>query len=153
MNETTAPADFPHGIEVCVGPYILNDKGQVLLIKSPKWQKWIICGGHVEPGEHLEDACKRETLEELGIHIQIIDLLRVFDNIVTPPTFKRQAHFIFFDYIAKPLDKNFTFNEEVSQYQWFNIDDIIDSPDLNASCHDGLVLLKQWLATHQEAIK
>lgn len=150
MIDYSASAAFPHGIEVCVGPYILNDKGQVLFIKSPKWQKWIICGGHVEPGERLEDACKRETLEELGINIQIIDLLRVFDSIVTPPTFKRNAHFIFFDYIAKPLDKEFKFNEEVSEYQWFNIDDIISSPDLNASCHDGLVLLKQWLQDHPQ---
>lgn len=137
---------YPRGIEVAVGPYILNNQGDVLLVKSPKWQKWIICGGHVEPGESLEQAVIRETKEELGIEIKIIDFLRFKEEIVAPPVFKRPAHFIFFDFIAKPLADEFAFNEEISEFQWVNIENALTLTDINSSCLEGLHLLQTWLS-------
>ncbi len=140
MNNT-----YPKGIEVVVGPYILNENNQVLLIKSPKWQNWTICGGHVEPGETLEEAVKRETKEELDIDIEVISLLRFMEEFISPPVFKRNAHFIFFDYIAKALQTDFRFNDEISEAQWFDIDEALKLSDIRESNHQGLILLKEWL--------
>ena len=57
---------YPRGIEVIVGAYIINDKNQVLLFQSPKWgNEWTICGGHVEVGETIDAAVKREVKEEI----------------------------------------------------------------------------------------
>lgn len=139
-------SNFPRGIEVVVGPYILNENNRILLIKSPKWQHWTICGGHVEPGETLENAVKRETKEELGIDIEITGLLRFFEEFVSPPAFKRNAHFIFFDYIAKALQTDLHFNEEISEAKWFDIHEALKLDDIRASNHRGLVLLQQWLS-------
>ena len=36
---------------------------------SPDYARWAFPGGHVEPGEDLESAVKREILEETGYHI------------------------------------------------------------------------------------
>lgn len=141
---------YPRGIEVVVGPYILNQQGQVLLVKSPKWQKWVICGGHVEPGESLEQAVIRETQEELGISIKVLDLLRFKEEIVSPPAFKRQAHFIFFDYIAIPLTQDFLLNEEIAEYQWVGIGEALQKMDIEASCREGLHLLQNWLNQPQK---
>ena len=137
---------YPRGIEVAVGPYIINEKQQVMLVKSPKWKHWIICGGHVEADETIEQALYRETAEELGIEIEIIDFLRIKEEFVAPPIFKRPAHFLYLDYVAKAKDLNFKFNDEISEYRWFNIEEAIANPDTNPSIHEGLTILQKWLA-------
>ncbi|MFK4820685.1 NUDIX hydrolase [Ochrobactrum quorumnocens] len=57
---------------VTVGAFVVNDEGKVLMgLRSP-WKKawpehWDTPGGHVEPGETLEEALIREMGEEIGI--------------------------------------------------------------------------------------
>lgn len=53
--------------------HVFNDKGELYLQKRPDWKdiqpgKWdIAVGGHVDLGENVETALKREVREELGI--------------------------------------------------------------------------------------
>lgn len=50
--------------EPTVGALILNLQGQLFLMKSPKWRgKYVVPGGHVELGESLEEALRREIKE------------------------------------------------------------------------------------------
>lgn len=142
--------NYPKGIEVIVGPFIINDKQELLLMTSPKWHnEWIIPGGHVEPGELLENAVVRETKEELGVDIEVIDLFNISQNFVSPPEFKRNAHFLFIDFVAKLKNTNFTFNEEVSEIKWFSLDDAISSPTVKATCREGAKKLKAWLCNYK----
>ncbi|HHW71526.1 MAG TPA: NUDIX domain-containing protein [Clostridiales bacterium] len=72
-------------IGVGVGAVILNDKGEVLLLlreRAPEAGCWSIPGGKVELFETIEEAIKREVKEELGVDIDIIELLGVTDHIV-----------------------------------------------------------------------
>jgi len=39
-------------------------------------QSWYLPGGRVEPGERIVDAAVRETLEEAGVRISILGVLR-----------------------------------------------------------------------------
>ncbi|HXS15101.1 MAG TPA: NUDIX domain-containing protein [Candidatus Saccharimonadales bacterium] len=64
-------------IGVSVGAFIINDEGDVLLVKRSQNAKnekgkWEAPGGAVEFGEKLEDAIRREMKEELGIEIEIL---------------------------------------------------------------------------------
>lgn len=73
----TAPRSIIHGnpsmIHRVVHVLVFNNKGELLLQKRSmdkdvapgKWDTSV--GGHVEPGEDLMAAAKREMLEELGI--------------------------------------------------------------------------------------
>lgn len=140
--------EFPRGIEVVSGPFIINEQHRLLLNRSPKWNCWIVPGGHVNPGETSKDAAIRETKEELGVDIEIIDLLNVSEGIATPPTFKRNAHFIFFNYVAKLKSGEMHFNEEISEARWFDLEEVIDNPEIKASCQEGALLLREWLKTH-----
>lgn len=53
--------------------HLFNSKGELYLQKRPSWKdiqpdKWdTACGGHVDFGESVEVALKREVKEELGI--------------------------------------------------------------------------------------
>jgi len=74
-------------IGVGVGAAIFNDKGELFITKRGKKVKnergtWEIPGGSVEFGETFEEAIKREIKEELGIEIEIIELLGICDHII-----------------------------------------------------------------------
>ncbi len=55
-----------------VGMILVNREGNILLIHRendphiPAPNKWDLVGGHVEPGESLEEALLREVEEEIG---------------------------------------------------------------------------------------
>jgi 8-oxo-dGTP diphosphatase len=62
---------------------VVEKDGSVLLIKRknpPYKEKWALPGGFVEYGEKVEDALKREMLEEAGITIEITGLLGVYSD-------------------------------------------------------------------------
>ena len=56
---------------------IFDDSRDFILMvrnKSGNSSYWSLPGGAVEPGETLEQAAKRESKEETGLEIEIIDL-------------------------------------------------------------------------------
>lgn len=60
-------------VDIVVGIVLKGDK---FLVERRRWDEaidpGIIClpAGHVEPNENLEDALKREMMEELGINVK-----------------------------------------------------------------------------------
>ena len=68
--------------EPTVGALIFNNKNEVLLIKSNKWDdNYVIPGGHIELGEDMETALKREILEETALNIYDIELISLDQSI------------------------------------------------------------------------
>jgi 8-oxo-dGTP diphosphatase len=59
---------------------VLNEKGEILLIKGPR-RGWEMPGGQVEVGESLKEAAIRETKEETGIDIEVIKFCGIFQNV------------------------------------------------------------------------
>jgi 8-oxo-dGTP diphosphatase len=66
---------------VAVSALVMNEKGEVLLLRT-HWRSdtWEMPGGNVEVGEPLDEAVRREFLEETGIVIRPIGITGVYYN-------------------------------------------------------------------------
>lgn len=105
--------------EPTVGALILNRKGQMLLVKSHKWgDRYTIAGGHVEVGERLEDALRREIREEVGLDITGIRFLMTQEAVFSDEFWERR-HFIFFDFVCRCRDERVELDgKEIQSYEW-----------------------------------
>jgi len=105
--------------EATVGALVVNDKGEVLIVRSNKWgAKYTVPGGHIELGERAEDAIKREVKEETGLDSEPVELL-IVQQAIYPRDYNKREHFIFMDYVcrAKSVDVKLD-GRELQEYVW-----------------------------------
>ena len=110
---------FERGVEPIVGTIIKNKKGEILLAKSPKWHnKWVIPGGHIEPGETIEEAGLREGKEEVGLDLKYLGVVGS-GEMINNKDFHRPAHFIYFDVLCEVDGQEVKIdNDELKEYKW-----------------------------------
>lgn len=90
--------DFPRGVEVIVSALIVSPDDEVLLLRQPKWgDLWTPPGGHVEPGETLAAAARREAEEETGLDVTLERLVH-WGELIDAHGRSRPVHFVFFDF-------------------------------------------------------
>lgn len=65
---------------VSAATIVLNEQGEILLIRGPR-RGWEMPGGQVEEGESLREAAVRETREETGIDIEVLTFCGIFQNV------------------------------------------------------------------------
>jgi len=105
--------------EPTVGALIVNDSGEILLVRSYKWGGMLsVPGGHIEVGERAEDAVRREVEEEVGLKVEPIRLLKV-QQAIFPRNFNQHKHFIFLDYLCRSRSRDFKVDgREVQECRW-----------------------------------
>jgi len=107
-------------IEVVGSAVIENVKKEILLVKSSQWgNRWVMPGGHIEPGESIENGIKREAEEEVGLkNLKSLGIVS-FGEVIYSKEFHRPAHFIYFDVLFKiKNDKIELDNRELKEYIW-----------------------------------
>ncbi len=67
----------PAAPRVAAGALFVDDQERVMLVRPTYKEYWDIPGGYVEEGETPLQACVREVSEELGLRVEITDLLSV----------------------------------------------------------------------------
>lgn len=118
--------NFPKDIEVIGSAIIENNDGKILLVKSPKWpDKWVMPGGHIEPGERIADAALREAEEETGLKLKAIEIIS-FGELINSQDFHRPAHFIYFDLLCRLESGELKLdNRELTEYKWVSPEDAL----------------------------
>lgn len=109
------------------GVIILNDKNEIFLLQRSKVTRndhglWSLPGGKVEFYEKVEDAIKRETLEECGVQLEQFKHLGYIDHILH----EYKQHWIPQIFLAEKWSgepKNME-PENFSNTQWFALDSV-----------------------------
>jgi nucleoside triphosphatase len=119
---------MPQYPEPTVGALIFNAEGKLFLRRSHKWKgKWVVPGGHIELGERMEDALRREVREETHLEIRDIEFL-CFQEFLYDDRFWKRRHFIFFDYACRTDSTEVKLNEEAEEYVWVTLDQALTMP-------------------------
>ena len=104
--------------EAGVGAIVVNSQGSIFLMKSPKWHdKYVIPGGHVELGERMIDALKREMKEETGLDVENCYFLCV-EEAIFDDDFWKKKHFIGINFEATAKGSEVTLNDEGHDHIW-----------------------------------
>lgn len=113
---------------VCVNAIVVKDN-KVLLGKRGRYKdkkilesgKWALLGGFFNRDETLKQCIKREVMEESGWEINSLSLFRINDNPDRPAEDRQNVDVIF---IAKAIKKIGKSDEEVTELQWFDINNL-----------------------------
>jgi len=114
--------------EPTVGALVFNAQGQLFLMRSHKWKgKYVIPGGHIELGETMVDALRREIKEETNLDIYDIEFI-CFQEFIHDERFWQERHFIFFDYACRTDSIDVVLNHEAQEYVWVDLDRALELP-------------------------
>ena len=97
---------------------LLFEKGRILLIKRaivPFRGCWVLPGGHVNYGETVEKAIRREMKEELGVSVSIRKCLGVYSNPKRDPRY----HAVSVVFLLSKRKGEIKLNKEASDFMFF----------------------------------
>ncbi|KXU99207.1 hypothetical protein AD929_15495 [Gluconobacter potus] len=108
------------------GAVLLRENCLLLVYRKrdPERDHWGLPGGKVEPFETLQQAVRREILEETGLQIERVSLLCIVDQIAPD----RNEHWIAPVYIAEDFSGNAIVREPetLGDMKWFPLDQLPD---------------------------
>jgi 8-oxo-dGTP pyrophosphatase MutT (NUDIX family) len=104
---------------------VVNDAGELLLIRRTDNDNWALPGGALDLGESLPDCAVRETLEETGIQAEITGLVGIFTDprhviLYTSNGEARQEFSVVFT--ARPVGGEPTPSSESREVHWVAAD-------------------------------
>jgi 8-oxo-dGTP diphosphatase len=96
--------DYPAHPLVGVGA-IIFDENRVVLVRRgrpPALGQWSLPGGMIEVGETMEEAIVREVEEEVGLRVEVIQLISVLDWILVDAAGAVEFHYVLMDFLCRP---------------------------------------------------
>lgn len=129
LNDPTAPK--ANSLVPSVNALVVNDQGQLLLIRRTDNGNWSLPGGAVDAGETLRQAAVRETREETGIECKVTGISGIYTNPshvieYTSDGEVRQEFSIVLT--AEPIAGEPTPSSESSQVTWVDPSSLDDYP-------------------------
>jgi molecular chaperone GrpE (heat shock protein) len=105
---------------------VLRDDGKILLLKRSKKSlnpgKWDLPGGHLEKGETLEEAIKREIQEETGLKVEIGEIIGTAEFSKESKNFNEEKRGLrYLTYYSG--DDEVELSKEHQDFGWFSIDE------------------------------
>ena len=111
---------YPEQPIIGVGAVIL-DHNRALLVRrnsEPLKGEWSVPGGVLELGEKLRDGAAREAFEETGLHVEVGEVLDVFDSIFTDPEGRTEYHYVLIDFLCRRVSGEANAGSDVSEVKW-----------------------------------
>ena len=118
--------EYPETPIVAVG-VVIHEGDRIVLIrrdKEPSRGLWTFPGGAVELGESLQDAARREALEETGLRVKVGEVATVIDNMVHDEKGRVQYHYVIVDYVARPVGGTLRPGTDARDACWASLSDL-----------------------------
>lgn len=120
--------------ELVVGVYIFNKKGELMLVRSPKWNnKFVPCGGHVDFNESYADTAIREAKEETGLDVVNPEVIAATDMISHGDFHKGNRHMVSLQCRVELADENQEpklDGVEAKEYLWLKPEEFLKRDDV-----------------------
>ena len=119
--------EYPETPLSAVSGVLFDDEERVLLVRRgrpPAKGKWSLPGGVVQLGEELEEALKREILEECGLTVEVGPLVSVSSRIVHDEAGRVQYHYILLDYLCGCTDGVLRAGSDAVDVRWAGLDEV-----------------------------
>lgn len=132
--------DFDNWVNVSAVIYAQNDDHQVLMIRMRKNHTYTFPGGFRDLGETLEEAARRECLEETGF---IVDHLQLFHTATLDA-----SRLVWVVFKADIIGGHKTLNDEVDDILFVDIKDLENIEPMRGPLSSGL--LKKIVDSHKK---
>ena len=95
------------------GPILLVERG-----RHPLKGYWSLPGGLVETGETLDEAVRREILEETGLRVKPVEMFGIFERVMKDARGRAEYHYVLIDYICKVTGGKLQAGDDVANVEW-----------------------------------
>ena len=94
---------YPDRPIVGVAAVVIEDDRVALVRRGrpPAYGEWSLPGGAVEPGETMEEAVVREVAEEIGLRVEVVEIVAVLDRIFWDQEGEVQYHYVLIDFLCR----------------------------------------------------
>ncbi len=105
---------------------LLDGSNRLLMMKRSDNECWGLPGGSTEPGEVVEEAAKRETVEEVNLQVGETPLFGVFSG---PELYYRypngdEVYNVTIVYLSRDWHGELKLNDEHTEWRWFAASEI-----------------------------
>lgn len=97
---------------VSVAAVVVNEQGQVLVIKRRDNGAWQLPGGVLELGETIQDGVRREVAEETGVRVEPGPLTGVYKNV--------KLGVVALVFRARPVEGSASTTDEAAAVDWWS---------------------------------
>lgn len=141
------PSDLPrHSVSVAAA--VVNDRGEVLVVRRRDNGTWEPPGGVLELDEDIHRGLRREVREETGLEVEVDRLTGVYKNMV--------VGVVALVFRCRAAGGALTVNEEATDFRWLRPEEVpdytgevfavrlldaLDDADVRVRAHDGRKLL------------
>jgi len=138
--------EYPAQPVVGVGAVVVRD-GRALIIRrahEPRKGEWSLPGGHLDLGESLVAAVRREVKEETGLDVNVGPIIETFDRVHRDVEGRIRYHFVIVDFVCVSPEGEAVAGSDAEAVAWVTADEL-DAYGVNAHAASvirrGLTLL------------
>ena len=105
---------------------LVDGNNRLLMMKRSDNESWGLPGGSTEPGEVVEEAAKRETVEEVNLQVGEMSLFGVFSG---PELYYKypngdEVFNVTIVYLSHDWRGEIKLNDEHTEWRWFDANEI-----------------------------
>ena len=95
--------DYPERPIIGVAAVVIENDRVALVRRGrpPAYGEWSLPGGAVELGETVEKAVVREVSEEIGLEVEVLELVAILDRIFLDKEGQVQFHYVLLDFLCR----------------------------------------------------